>query len=204
MSLAFRNSPTSLITTCNNAYNQGAFLVAATGNEGLDIGYPAKYESVMAVGAIKPTLKGCDWSNVGPELELVGPGVDVISTLPNNKYEKKSGTSYASTYVAGVAALIMSSAVDSDFDDNENKNWENHEIRQYLMHIAFDLKRWYERDIFTSHGLVQAIKGPKNREINNNPITNLINNIINIFPIFKQLEKSLFYKLYLSNCLEGG
>jgi subtilisin len=44
-------------------------------------------------------------SGRGPEIDLCAPGVDILSTLPNNEYGKLSGTSAACPHVSGVAAL---------------------------------------------------------------------------------------------------
>ncbi|OEF99312.1 hypothetical protein BHF71_01600 [Vulcanibacillus modesticaldus] len=46
------------------------------------------------------------FSSVGRQLELVEPGVEVLSTVPNNSYASFYGTSMASPHIAGVAALV--------------------------------------------------------------------------------------------------
>lgn len=49
-----------------------------------------------------------NFSNYGEEtVDLFAPGVDIYSTMPDNKYEFQEGTSMASPVVAGTAALIM-------------------------------------------------------------------------------------------------
>src|SRR5690606_10055464 len=45
------------------------------------------------------------------------PGVDILSTLPNNQYDAYSGTSMATPHVSAVAALLMSQ--DPDLTNNE-------------------------------------------------------------------------------------
>jgi serine protease len=64
----------------------GVMIVAATGNDAdgpkHDVGYPAAVPSVMAVGAIDSTLKRASFSNYGPELDIVAPGVEVVSSVP--------------------------------------------------------------------------------------------------------------------------
>jgi len=57
--------------------------VAASGNDGTaTVSYPAAYSSVLAVGAIDVKLAKAVFSNWGPELDLVAPGVDVLSSVP--------------------------------------------------------------------------------------------------------------------------
>lgn len=61
----------------------GVMIVAASGNDGTNkVGYPAAFRTALAVGAIDEQLKKADFSQFGPELAIVGPGVDVISSVP--------------------------------------------------------------------------------------------------------------------------
>ncbi|CAM3368394.1 S8 family serine peptidase [Deinococcus saxicola] len=64
------------------AYSKGALIVAATGNDGAAVSYPAAYSSVVAIGATDINDAKADFSNFGPEVDLVGPGVDVLSSIP--------------------------------------------------------------------------------------------------------------------------
>jgi subtilisin family serine protease len=58
-------------------------VVAASGNDGVRrISYPAAYDTVIAVGAIADTNKRAEFSQYGPGLDVVAPGVDVISSVP--------------------------------------------------------------------------------------------------------------------------
>lgn len=67
----------------DSAYNAGVLSVAASGNDGSNrqISYPAKYSSVVAVGAVDSNLVRASFSNAGKELELAGPGVAVLSSV---------------------------------------------------------------------------------------------------------------------------
>jgi len=69
------------------AINAGIIVVAASGNDSTSttpapVSYPAAYPGVLAIGAIDSSSTIADFSNQGPELAFVAPGVDVLSTLP--------------------------------------------------------------------------------------------------------------------------
>lgn len=82
-------------------------LVASAGNAGCDcIGLPAKHKDVLAVGAYDPNDTRASFSNVGPQLDIMAPGVDIISTFANGEFRFGSGTSQAAAYAAGAAALL--------------------------------------------------------------------------------------------------
>ena len=95
------------------AYNHGAVLVAAAGNEGTGhrtstLTYPAAYPQVIAVGGTGFDNRLLYYSNVGNFIELVAPANMIPTIFPNDTYGFGSGTSYAVPEVVGIIALIMS------------------------------------------------------------------------------------------------
>ncbi len=114
------------------ADNAGQIFVAAAGNGGSDgVGddndatpnYPSGYAvpNVVAVAATDDADRLASFSNFGANtVDLAAPGVDILSTLPGNKYGRYSGTSMATPHVAGVAALIKSRQ--PGLDDAQVKN----------------------------------------------------------------------------------
>jgi subtilisin len=109
MSLGADSAPSAVGTMCDIAWRNGVLLVAAAGNSGGPVGFPAKYPSVIAVSAIDSANSIASFSCRGPEVELCAPGVGVLSTIPGGRYGSLSGTSMACPHVSGAAALAWSS-----------------------------------------------------------------------------------------------
>lgn len=93
----------------NGRHGKGCVVVFAAGNDSIDsISYPANCnDKILVVGAIDSTGVKATSSNYGTGLDLVAPGVDILSTVFNDTVGYKSGTSMACPHVAGVAALIL-------------------------------------------------------------------------------------------------
>jgi len=109
----------------------GVHLVAAAGNNNFDQPdlYPAAFPEVIAVGATNIADIRASFSNRGPELAVVAPGVDVPSTFGKNTYVNLSGTSMASPHVAGVVALLVA----------QNPSITRDRVRELLRDGALDL-----------------------------------------------------------------
>ncbi|MGM0805746.1 MAG: S8 family serine peptidase [Bacillota bacterium] len=112
LSLTGKESSYALKLAVDEATKKGLYIIAASGNhsdstfsEDQSVYYPAKYESVIAVGAVNKLNKHPKFSGSGPELELVAPGVDIYSTYTNNTYETLTGTSMATPYATAIYAL---------------------------------------------------------------------------------------------------
>ncbi|MCK2221307.1 S8 family serine peptidase [Actinomadura sp. ATCC 31491] len=102
----------SLKAAVQRALDNDIVVVAAAGNvtgpDDQDVpAYPAAYEGVLAVGAATPDGKRADSSNAVTPVGVLGPGTDITAPWPGRSYMRGlQGTSFASPYVAGTAALV--------------------------------------------------------------------------------------------------
>ena len=91
------------------AVSENISVVVAAGNESVDamMCSPASIEEAITVGAIaEHTGNYANYSNYGSVVDIWAPGSNVNSCIPDNKFEKKSGTSMASPHVAAAAAML--------------------------------------------------------------------------------------------------
>lgn len=102
----------ALRTAVDYATAHDVLLVASASNEaqaGNPKAYPAAYPQVIAVGAIGQDGQRSEFSEVGNYLDLVAPGVDIVSLSRGGKgHLTDNGTSYATPFVTAVAALVRS------------------------------------------------------------------------------------------------
>ena len=101
------------------AWSHGAIIVAASSNWGITA-YPAYYSNCLGVAAIGEDGLLVPLSNYEDWVNVAAPGANIYSTLPDNTYDFESGTSMATGFVSGVAALLFSVVTDIDGDGQLN------------------------------------------------------------------------------------
>ena len=101
----------------DNSAAAGILHVAAAGNsgnpkgKGNNVGYPARFDSVIAVAATNENDNRASFSSTGEAVELAAPGVAINSTKLGGGYVEFNGTSMASPHVAGTAALVIAAGI---------------------------------------------------------------------------------------------
>ena len=166
MSLGSPNSSSVELDAVNYAYSKGVTLVASSGNDGVgSVSYPAAYDHVIAVGAVRYDEQRTSYSNYGNALDLVAPGGSSLDqngdgyadgvlqqTFNPNTHDPTDfhyyffqGTSMAAPHVSGVAALLIAKGIATTPD----------QVRAVLTSTAKDLGSpgW---DPYYGYGLVQA------------------------------------------------
>ncbi|MFI0188899.1 type VII secretion-associated serine protease mycosin [Streptomyces sp. NPDC017086] len=93
------------------ALEKGVVVVASAGNggdKGDHVSYPAAYPGVIAAAAVDRYGTRAAFSTRRWYAAVSAPGVDVVIADPDHKYYAGWGTSAASAFVSGAAALIRS------------------------------------------------------------------------------------------------
>jgi len=145
----------ALSTAADNAVSQGAICVAAAGNSGnsnYTIQSPGCAAKAITVGSCNSNGVTSYFSSRGPSLitnsikpDVVAPGENIYSAVPGNKYEVLSGTSMATPYISGVAALLL----------EKNPDWTPEQVKSIIIQTATKVSN----DVLTEgYGLVNIDK----------------------------------------------
>jgi subtilisin family serine protease len=152
LSLGGDNDSALLRSAVDYARARGVLVIAAAGNCGNTgkncspaVNYPAAYDPVLAVGASDVNDLRASFSDYGPQIDLVAPGVDIYNTWNYGNYLARSGTSLAAPYVSGTAALLWA------YDPHLSLV----ELETLLFETAIDLNV-PGKDIYTGWGRVSA------------------------------------------------
>lgn len=152
------------------AASKGVLIIIAAGNEGAELEGMgiAALPQVITVGASDRDNKRLAFSNYGPEIDLLAPGVDIVSLrarytdtlrdIPDTPYQQSSafvgddkryymagGTSFSAPIVTGIASLLLSG----------NPALTATEVKRMLLNSATDIET-PGRDNLSGMGLVNA------------------------------------------------
>ncbi len=134
----------TLSNAVSYAWNKGAVVVAAAGNNGSTSPlYPAYYPQVLSVAATDRNDNIAWFSNYGYWVKVAAPGVDIFSTYNNGGYAILSGTSMATPFVSGVAGLVFA----------DHPSWTNTQVRNKIESSA---DRIFGTGFYWQYGRVDA------------------------------------------------
>lgn len=126
MSFGLDSYSEALKKAVDDAEKAGILVIAAAGNTGDNVQYPAAYENVLSVGAVDSEAKLSDTSARGERIDVVVPGELVCSTGEFGDLLIESGTSLAAPQVAAVASKIM----------EENPKTSSEEVKNAIVNGA--------------------------------------------------------------------
>ncbi len=116
------------------AQELGIVMVAAAGNSSSSTAtYPAALDEVIAVGSVDASGVVTEFSNYGDWVDIVAPGVAILSTSPDDGFARKTGTSMSAPFVSGVAALVISKS--------RELNLSPEEVRQRILSSSSDISK---------------------------------------------------------------
>ncbi len=147
-------SSQTITDAINYAYNLGAVIVAAAGNNSDDARnyFPANLPQVITVSAWDPNGFPAFFSNWGSKIDVAAPGVDILSLRATgtsmgkpltSDYTRADGTSMATPHVSGVAALILA----------QHPTYSNEDVRQAIRVSASGAGQF---NLDTGYGLISA------------------------------------------------
>ncbi|MEZ5359980.1 MAG: S8 family serine peptidase [Candidatus Zixiibacteriota bacterium] len=131
LSLVTVSNHEAIATAIEYAKINEVLVVAAAGNGVSETPlYPASDPYVISVGAVDNDLQIANFSNVAEYIDVYAPGVDVYSPYLESGYAWWSGTSFATPFVTGQAALIYQ--IETPADEISSRDWVVSIIRQTL------------------------------------------------------------------------
>ncbi len=138
MSLGSAHDSPELFGAVHRALAAGRILICAAGNDGAlfanGIGYPGRYGSVITVAAHDRNGNPAGFSSRGGEIDVMAPGERIWSTWKDGGYAELSGTSMATPFVAGLAALVLAKHRKPGYHRTPVRNCE--EMRAHLLRLA--------------------------------------------------------------------
>ncbi|MFZ5585180.1 MAG: S8 family serine peptidase [Thermodesulfobacteriota bacterium] len=161
LSLGFVSYSSELQSACEYARNRGVLVVAAAGNSYPYLrypDYPAWFSSTLAVGAIDPGFESSYYSQYAWDISgggVVAPGDDIIQQTQFGA-DERTGTSMATAFVSGIAALAIAEAYDNNKGipakgDSSRFAW----LKSLLTSTTLDLGA-AGPDLLYGYGLVRA------------------------------------------------
>lgn len=111
MSLGSPYADPVIYSAIKRVVGKGCLVICAAGNSGphnpTDIDYPGRHDEAVAIASVMKGGALSKFSSRGPHVAFAAPGENILSTFPPGRYARLSGTSMATPFIAGVAALYI-------------------------------------------------------------------------------------------------
>ncbi len=161
------------------ANSKGVLLVHAAGNDSKNVDENDNFpDDVLNSGVTAPNVVTVGassiyknkkmlgvFSNYGKEkVDLFAPGVDVVSTAPDDYYQQSDGTSFAAPVVSGVAALVWSYYPELTHLELKNillESTKNYKRKRVYIPSRDKKRKKRMRDLSVSGGVVNAYNALK-------------------------------------------
>ncbi|MDX2007577.1 MAG: S8 family serine peptidase [Meiothermus sp.] len=112
LSLGTDVNVSALRTQISYVNGLGVYVVAAAGNRGGSLDFPAanatNSDRLISVGSVDGNGNRSSFSNSGTALEFMAPGENIVTAYPESRVATVRGTSFAAPLVSGILALAMS------------------------------------------------------------------------------------------------
>ncbi|VTR93195.1 peptidase s8 : Subtilase family protein OS=Lyngbya aestuarii BL J GN=M595_2213 PE=3 SV=1: Peptidase_S8 [Gemmata massiliana] len=154
MSLGSDAPDSRIEAAVKRALAKNVIVIAAAGNSGPregSAGWPGSFEGVVCVAAVDSNQAVASFSSRGKNVQVAAPGVNVRSCYPGDRFATMSGTSMATPYVAGCAALFVS------YCKARGIKWAPADFATAIAKTSKDLPPT-GRDTASGFGLVQPAK----------------------------------------------
>ena len=139
ISIGFEENSEVLRNAIRNAEEKDIVVTSAAGNDASDtIYYPASYDSVLKVTAINEENIFANFSSYGNGVDIAAPGMDIVTTDIGGGYVTVKGTSFASPFVAAVAASVISVIPHASSED----------IRDIILETAVKISEYNSEEKF--------------------------------------------------------
>lgn len=146
LSVNFESEDAFIESAVKYANEKGVLVVASSGNDNKDCDNlsPAGDKGVYTVAAVDEEQNKASFSDYGSSVQICAPGVNILSTLPNGKFDVESGTSMAAPIVSGIAAILKA----------EDPELKPDGLIKLINNSAITLSN--QKNLGLGHGLVNA------------------------------------------------